>query len=88
MTSTEDTGPSYKETLEIPIELAETAVKPNSMKELIDRMVVDMESIVAEQHAMPSGQLSSSTADLDFGEGPLAEEPKSSGFNAADMLNE
>lgn len=37
---------------------------------------------------MPSDQVSSSTVNLDYGEGHSAEEPKSAGLGVADMLDE
>lgn len=72
-----------KESLELPAKLAEMAVEPNSVEELTHRVVIDVESIVAKQHTMPLG-----TVDLDCGDGPSTEEPKSTRLSAADVLSE
>ncbi|OAE32894.1 hypothetical protein AXG93_399s1020 [Marchantia polymorpha subsp. ruderalis] len=67
---------SGHEYFEVPEELANTAVDPNSMKELIDQVVEDVERTTAVQQPMPSGQVSSGTINLGCDEGPSAEKPR------------
>lgn len=79
---------SGHEYFEVPEELANTAVDPNSMKELIDQVVEDVERTTAVQQPMPSGQVSSGTINLGCDEGPSAEKPRSAELSAAHILDE
>ncbi|OAE31248.1 hypothetical protein AXG93_1962s1050 [Marchantia polymorpha subsp. ruderalis] len=67
--------------------LKEPAVKPNSVEKLLDRVVAEVEKVVAEQQAMPSCQVSSGTVDFDCDEGPSSEELKTTELSVADILN-
>ncbi|OAE21096.1 hypothetical protein AXG93_3661s1210 [Marchantia polymorpha subsp. ruderalis] len=66
-------------------ELEEPAVEPNSVEELLDRVVAEVEKIIAEQHATP---IASSTVDFDCGESTSAEESKTTELSVADILSE
>ncbi|OAE20199.1 hypothetical protein AXG93_2156s1000 [Marchantia polymorpha subsp. ruderalis] len=50
---------SEKEYSEVLVELADTAVDPNSVKELIDCVVENVERIIVEQQLMSSDQVQS-----------------------------
>lgn len=56
--------------------------------ELVDRIVEDVGRMMTEQQPMPLVQVSLNIVDLDYGEGPSTEEPKSAKLSAADMLGE
>lgn len=77
--------PSSKETLDVPVELEEPAVEPNSVEELLDRVVAEVEKIIAEQQATP---IASSKVDFDCGESTSAEESKTTELSVADILSE
>ncbi|OAE32993.1 hypothetical protein AXG93_673s1710 [Marchantia polymorpha subsp. ruderalis] len=68
-TSIEDLWPSGKETSDMSTMLKESAVKPNSVEELLDRMMAEVKKTIAEQPAMPSYQVFSGIVDLDCSEG-------------------
>lgn len=80
--------PSVKMYSGVAVELADTAEDPNLLEELEDRVVKDVGRTMTEQPPMTSGQVSSGIVDLDCGERPSAEEPKSAGLSAADMLDD
>lgn len=80
--------PSGKEYLEVSAEVADKAMDPNSMEELIDQEVENVERTIDEQQSMSSGHVSSSTIDLNCGEGPSVKKSKSVRLSAIDILSE
>lgn len=57
-------------------------------KELLERVVTEVEKTIAEQPTMPSCQVSSGTVEFDCGEETSAKEPKMSKFSVDDLLSD